>query len=97
MSALLQKILIALGKRGVQTPIDGSLANAYRALQRYHEAYPSVFAAATEILLAEVEGGATGIEDIPQRLGHIIQMLDRLHREEELEMWAEDQTVIVTT
>lgn len=97
MSALLQKILIALGKRGIQAPIDGSLANAYRALQKYHEAYPSVFTPATDILLAEIEGGATGVEDIPQRLGHLVQMLDRLHREEELELWAEeDRTVVVT-
>jgi hypothetical protein len=94
MSALLQKILIALGQRGVQTPIDGTLGNAYRALQRYHEAYPSVFTQATDILLAEIEGGATTLADVPQRLGHLIQMLDRLHREEELELWAEEDTVV---
>lgn len=94
MSAMLQKILIALGRRGVQVPIDATLANAYRALQRYHEAYPSVFVQATEVLLAEVEGGATNIADVPQRLGHIIQMLDRLTREEELEMWSEDRVLV---
>jgi hypothetical protein len=94
MSAMLQKILIALGRRGVQVPIDATLANAYRALQRYHEAYPSVFTQATEVLLAEVEGGATNIADVPQRLGHIVQMLDRLTREEELEMWSEDQVLV---
>ena len=94
MSALLQRIMIALGKRGIVTPIDQSLALAYRALQRYQEAYPSVFNQAAEILLAEVEGGATGLGDIPQRLGHLIQMLDRLTREEELDLWTED-TVIV--
>jgi len=96
MSALLQKILIALGRRGVQVPIDQALATAYRALQRYHETYPSVFNPAAEILLAEVEGGATDVADIPTRLGHLIQMLDRLHREEELTAWAEDQEVVVT-
>lgn len=94
MSALLQKIMIAMGRRGVMVPIDESLASAYRALQRYHEAYPSVYVQASEILLAEVEGGAIGIADIPQRLGHIIQMLDRLTREEELEMWAEETVVV---
>ena len=94
MSALLQKILIALGQRGVQTPIDSTLANAYRALQRYHETYPSVFNQAAEILLAEVEGGATALPDVPQRLGHLIQMLDRLHREEELDLWAEEDAIV---
>jgi hypothetical protein len=94
MSAMLQKILIALGRRGVQVPIDSVLANAYRALQRYQDTYPSVFAQAADVLLAEVEGGATNIADVPQRLGHIVQMLDRLTREEELEMWAEDRVLV---
>lgn len=94
MSALLHKIMIAMGRRGVMVPIDESLATAYRALQRYQEAYPSVFAPASEILLAEIEGGAIGIADIPQRLGHIIQMLDRLTREEELEIWTENSGVV---
>ncbi len=94
MSALLQKILIALGHGGVQTPIDATLANAYRALQKYHETYPSVFNQAAEILLAELEGGASTLADVPQRLGHLIQMLDRLHREEELELWAEEDIVV---
>jgi hypothetical protein len=97
MSALLQRILIALGKRGVQSPIDQDLAAAYRSLQRYHEAYPSVFNPAAEILLAEVEGGATNVADIPTRLGHLIQMLDRLHREEELAAWSEEQEVVVVS
>jgi hypothetical protein len=94
MSTLLQKILIAVGRRGVQTPVDATLGNAYRALQRYHEAYPSVFAHAAEILLAEVEGGATSVEDIPKRVGHLVQMLDRLHREEELEDWSDRDVVV---
>ena len=95
MSTLLQKIMIALGRRGVQTPIDQTLGDAYRALCHYHSHSPSVFPHAAEILLAEVEGGATNLTDIPKRMGHITQMLERLHREEELEEWAEDETVIV--
>jgi hypothetical protein len=95
VSALLQKMLVALGHRGVQTPIDPVLGAAYRALVQCHDTYPSIFPNASDILLAEVEGGATGIADIPKRLGHLVQMLDRLHREEELEAWAEEQTVVV--
>jgi hypothetical protein len=78
----------------VQTPIDATLGTAYRALQRYHELYPSVFTHAAEILLAEVEGGATTVDDIPRRMGHIVQKLDRLHRAENLEAWAEEELVI---
>jgi hypothetical protein len=96
MSTLLQKILTALGRRGVQTPIDQSLGNAYRALQGYQQQYPTVFAHAAEILLAEIEGGATTVPDIPKRIGHLVQMLDRLHREEELEAWAEEEVIVVT-
>jgi len=97
MSNLLQRILIALGRRGVQTPIDESLGTAYRGLQSWHSQYPVAFPIAAEILLAEIEGGATVVGDIPKRIGHLVQMLDRLHREEELEAWAEDDetTVIV--
>ena len=94
MSTLLQRLLIALGRRGVQTPVDATLGNAYRGLQHYHEQYPAVFPHAAEILLAEVEGGATTMADIPKRMGHLVQMLDRLHREEELEAWAEDDVII---
>jgi hypothetical protein len=95
MSALLQRIMIALGRRGEQTPIDDTLGTAYRALQRYQDAYPNVFPHASEILLAEIEGGATKIADIPRRIGHICQMLDRLHRQEELDAWAAEEDVIV--
>jgi hypothetical protein len=95
MSTLLQKLLIALGRRGVQTPVDATLGNAYRALQQCHELYPSVFTHAAEILLAEVEGGATNVEGIPKRLGHLCQLLDRLHRSEELEAWAEEDQIVV--
>jgi hypothetical protein len=94
LSTLLQRILIALGRRGIQAPVDATMGNAYRALQRYHEAYPSVFSHAAEILLAEVEGGATDLPDIPKRMGHLVQMLDRLHREEELEAWADTDVVV---
>jgi hypothetical protein len=95
MSTLLQKILVALGRRGLQTPIDKELGDAYRALQQAHRGYPSIYNHAAEILLAEVEGGATAVADIPKRIGHLCQMLDRLHREEELEAWAEESEVIV--
>ena len=95
MSSLLQRIMIALGRRGVQTPIDQSLSAAYRALQHCHEQYPSAFPLGADILLAEIEGGATAVADIPKRIGHIVQMLDRLHREEELAVWAEEQTIVV--
>jgi len=93
MSTLLQKILIALGRRGMQTPVDKSLGDAYRALQQCHALYPSVFTHAAEILLAEVEGGATIVSDIPKRIHHLTQMLDRLHREEELEAWASEDAL----
>jgi len=96
MSSLLQKILIALARRGVQTPIDQVLGNVYRALIQYHEKYPSVFVHAADILLAEVEGGATELRDVPQRLGTLCVMLDRLHRQEELDVWADDDVVLVT-
>jgi len=95
MSTLLQKILIAVGRRGVQTAIDQTLGNAYRALQQYQRAYPTVFNHAAEILLAEVEGGATGVADIPSRIAHLVQLLDRLKREEELEDWADEDLVVV--
>ncbi len=95
MSSLLQRIMIALGRRGVQTPIDQNLGTAYRALRACHLQYPSVFPLGAEILLAEIEGGASNISDVPQRIGHLVQMLDRLHREEELEAWAEDETLVV--
>ncbi|MFN3648143.1 MAG: hypothetical protein ACK47B_01080 [Armatimonadota bacterium] len=95
MSTLLQKLLVALGRRGVQTPIDGTLGAAYRALQQYHERYPNVFTHAAEILLAEVEGGATTVDQIPQRMGQLVQMLDRLHREEDVAAWAEQDVVVV--
>jgi hypothetical protein len=94
MSTLLQKIMIALGRRGVQTPIDRTLGDAYRALQQCHALYPSIFPHAAEILLAEVEGGGTSIEDVPKRIAHLSQMLDRLHREEELEAWATEDMVV---
>ena len=94
MSTLLQKIMAALGRRGVQTPIDKTLGDAYRALQVCHAHYPSVFTHAADILLAEIEGGATTLEDIPKRIAHLAQMLDRLHREEELEAWAEEDVVV---
>ena len=96
MSNLLQKIMIALGRRGVQVPINKTLGDAYRALQQYQRAFPTAFPLAAEILLAEVEGGAVSVEEIPRRIGHLVQMLDRLQREEELEAWAEDEVVIVT-
>jgi hypothetical protein len=94
MSTLLQKIMIALGRRGVQTPIDQNLGEAYRALQRHQELYPSIFIHAADILLAEIEGGATNLEDIPKRLSQLTVMLDRLHREEDLVAWADQDIVI---
>ncbi len=95
MSTLLQRILVALGRRGILTPIDGALGEAYRALQGCQRGFPTVFQPAAEILLAEVEGGAVDVAGIPRRIGHLCQMLDRLHREEELEAWADEDTVIV--
>ena len=95
MSPLLQKIMIALGRRGDQVPIDETLGAAYRALGRYQDLYPNVFNPAAEILLAEIEGGATTIQEVPRRLGHLTQMLDRLHRQEELTAWAQDDDVVV--
>jgi len=94
VSPLLQKMMIALGRRGVQTPIDTALAAAYRAMKQALDAHPSIFPHAAEILLAEVEGGATSVADVPKRLNHLVQMLDRLHREEDLEAWAEEDIVI---
>lgn len=97
MSTLLQRMLVALGQRGVQTPIDETLGNAYRALQQYFNAYPNVFPNAADILMAEIEGGATTVADVPNRMGHLVQMLDRLYREEELEQWAEDQETVIVS
>jgi len=94
MSTLLQKIMMALGRRGVHVPVDEVLGQTYRALQQYHAAYPAVFNKGADILLAEVEGGATTIEDIPKRMGHLLQMLDRLHREEELDAWQVDEIAV---
>ena len=94
MSILLQKIMIALGHRGIACPIDQTLGNVYQALNVFHEQYPAVFMNAAEILLAEIEGGAVGLGDIPKRLGQIVQMLDRLHRQEDLQVWAEEDIVI---
>lgn len=96
MSAMLQRIMIAAGRRGIQTPIDDSLGAAYRSVVAYQEAYPAVFNHASEILLAEIEGGATPIAEIPRRMGHLLQMLDRLHRAEDLQAWAAEDVVIPT-
>jgi len=94
MSNLLQKIMMALGRRGVQVPIDSTLGAAYRSLQEYQAQYPAVFPTAAEILLAEVEGGATGITDIPKRVGHLCEMLDRLQRQEDLTAWSDPDRLI---
>lgn len=94
MSPLLQKMMIALGQRGVQTPIDSDLGAAYRAMRQAHDGYPSIFSHAADILLAEIEGGATSVPEVPGRLAHLVRMLDRLHRDEELEAWAEEDIVI---
>lgn len=96
MSPMLQRIMIAAARRGIQTPIDDSLGAAYQALVTYQEAYPAVFNNAAEILLAEIEGGATAIAEIPRRMGHMLQMLDRLHRSEDLQAWAAEDVVIRT-
>ena len=95
MSTLLQRILVALGRRGVQTPIDQTLGDAYSALQNHHAMYPNVFTLAAEILMAEIEGGATTVADIPQRISHIARMLDRLHNQEDAEAWADEVLVRV--
>lgn len=95
MSPMLQRILIALGHRGVQTPLDQRLGQAYRALQFHQEHSANVYPHACDILLAEIEGGATTVADIPQRLGDLIRLLEHLHRTEELEAWAEDDTLVV--
>ena len=95
MSTLLQKLMIALGRRGVQTPIGDELAAAYRALQEHHAAYPTAFGNAADILLAEVEGGATALAEIPTRIDHLCRMLDALYRQEELDALAEEPTVVV--
>jgi hypothetical protein len=94
MSPLLQRLMIALGRRGVPVPIDTTLGNAYQAFQQCHEAFPSVFTHASEILLAEVEGGATSLTEVPARIAALCTMLDRLHRREDLAAWAEDAPVM---
>ncbi len=94
MSNLLQKIMMALGRRGVQVPIDSVLGMAYRSLQDYLSQYPAVFPAAAEILLSEVEGGATSVTDIPKRMGHLCEMLDRLQRQEDLAIWTDPDRMI---
>lgn len=95
MSTLLQRILVALGRRGIQTPIDQTLGDAYRALQHHHSMYPNVFTLAAEILMAEIEGGATTVADIPQRIGQIAKLLDSLHNQEDAAAWADDVVVRV--
>ncbi len=94
MSVMLQKMMVAFGRRGTACPIDQTLGDAYKALEIYHEQYPAVFTNAAEILLAEVEGGAISLADVPRRLGLIVQMLDRLHRQEELHDWSNDTVVV---
>jgi len=94
MSPMLQRILVALGKRGVQTPVDQQLGLAYRALQLHQENSANVFPHACDILLAEIEGGATAVADIPRRLGDLVRLLENLHRTEELDTWAEDASLL---
>lgn len=96
MSPMLQRILVALGKRGVQTPLDQRLGLAYRALQLHQENSANVYPHACDILLAEIEGGATTVADIPQRLADLVRLLEHLHRTEELAEWAEDSSLLVT-
>jgi len=86
---MLQRILVALGRRGVQTPIDQRLGLAYTALRTAQDDNPNIFPHACEIMLAEIEGGATTVADIPERLPNLIRMLDQLHRNEDLEAWSE--------
>ena len=93
MSPMLQRILIALGQRGVQTPIDPQLGQAYQALRYYQENHANVYPHACEILMAEIEGGATTVPGIPQRLADVVRMLDHLHRTEDLELWAEEEGI----
>jgi hypothetical protein len=95
MSPMLQRILIALGQRGVQTPLDQRLGLAYRALQYHQEHSANVYPHACDILLAELEGGATTVADIPQRLGDLVRLLEHLHRSEELEAWADEETRVI--
>jgi hypothetical protein len=90
---MLQRILIALGQRGVQTPIDAHLGQAYQALHFYQENYANVYPHACEILMAEIEGGATTVMDIPQRMADLVRMLDRLHRSEDLDLWAQEEGI----
>lgn len=87
MSTMLQRMMVALGRRGVQTPIDQRLGLAYQALRQCQDANPNIFPQACEILLAEVEGGATTVADVPLRLRDLIRLLDQLHRNEDLEAW----------
>lgn len=94
MSPMLQRILVALGKRGVQTPLDQRLGLAYRALQHHQENSANVYPHACDILLAEIEGGATTVADIPQRLADLVRLLEHLHRTEELEAWADEPLVV---
>jgi hypothetical protein len=94
MSPMLQRILVALGKRGVQTPLDQRLGLAYRALQLHQENSANVYPHACDILLAEIEGGATTVADIPQRLGDLVRLLEHLHRTEELDTWAVDTLIV---
>ncbi|MCC2672895.1 MAG: hypothetical protein K0Q72_5367 [Armatimonadetes bacterium] len=89
MSPMLQRILIALGRRGVQTPVDQRLGQAYQALHYYQENHANIYPHACEILMAEIEGGATTIVDVPQRMADLVRMLDQLHRNEDLELWAQ--------
>jgi hypothetical protein len=93
MSPMLQRILIALGRRGVQTPVDQRLGQAYQALHYYQENHANIYPHACEILMAEIEGGATTIVDVPQRMADLVRMLDQLHRNEDLELWAQEAAI----
>lgn len=95
MSPLLQKLLVAFGRRGVVVPIDETLGELYRQLGAYHDQYPNVFNNAVEVLLAEVEGGGLDVGDVARRLGRLLHMLDRLHRQEDLEAWVSEPITIV--
>lgn len=90
MNPLLHRVMVALGRQGHQVPIDDTLGAAYRAFQHYQRSHPTAFGPATDILLAEVEGGATKLDQVPKRLGHLVQMVDRLQRENEVEAWVDD-------
>lgn len=95
MSPLLQKLMIAFGRRGVSVPIDQNLGKLYESLDEYHDQYTNIFNNAVEILLAEVEGGALELNEVGDRLGRLLYMLDRLHRQEDLEAWASDPVIVV--